>query len=98
MEFPPNTSAAKLKLVSTGHGWGENNTDNAAEFLRNTHHIWVNGTQTFTQDNWYDCDPNPDGSQPQSGSWYFNCAGWCPGSIAQFFDYDMTPMSVRRWT
>ncbi len=91
MEFPPNTSAAKLKLVSTGHGWGENNTDNAAEFLRNTHHIWVNGTQTFTQDNWYDCDPNPDGCQPQSGTWYFNRAGWCPGSIAQFFDYDMTP-------
>lgn len=25
------------------------------------------------------------------GTWYFARAGWCPGSIAPWFDYDMTP-------
>jgi hypothetical protein len=64
---------------------------NAAEFYDATHHIWVNGVQTFEQHNWYDCNPNPDGCQPQNGTWYYNRAGWCPGTIAQWYDYNMTP-------
>ncbi len=85
------TKAAKLKLVSTGHGWGDNNSGNAAEFHEDTHHIWVNGLQTFEQYNYQACNPNPDGCSPQNGTWYFPRAGWCPGAIAQWFDYDMTP-------
>ncbi|GLB48083.1 LamG-like jellyroll fold domain-containing protein [Neptunitalea lumnitzerae] len=97
MDFPTNSSSAKIKLVSTGHGWSSNapyydaNTNNAAEFSNNTHHIWVNGSQTFTQNNWVTCLPNPDGCNFQAGTYQYNRAGWCPGSIAQFFDYDMTP-------
>ncbi len=90
-EFPEEAVAAKLKLVSTGHGWGDLNTGNAAEFYEATHHIWINGEQAFEQHNWYDCNPNPDGCQPQNGTWYYNRAGWCPGAIAQWFDYNMTP-------
>ncbi|MEI7660824.1 MAG: LamG-like jellyroll fold domain-containing protein, partial [Bacteroidota bacterium] len=56
--FPSDAAAAKLKVVSTGHGWGDLNTANAAEFYEATHHIWVNGAETFTQHNWYDCNPN----------------------------------------
>ena len=89
--FPDNAAAAKLKLVSTGHGWGDLNTGNAAEFYDATHHIWINGVETFTEHNWYDCNPNPDGCQPQNGTWYYNRAGWCPGAIAQWYDYSMTP-------
>jgi len=83
--------AAKVKLVATGHGWGSNNTGNAAEFHHDYHHIWVNGASTFTHNNWYTCNPNPDSCSPQSGTWTYARAGWCPGSIAQFFDYDLTP-------
>lgn len=90
-QFPENSVAATMKLVSTGHGWGDLNTGNAAEFYEATHHIWVNGAQTFEQYNWYDCNPNPDACQPQNGTWYYNRAGWCPGAIAQWFDYNMTP-------
>jgi hypothetical protein len=91
-EFPQDAVEAKLKLISTGHGWDDDyNTGNAAEFYEATHHIWVNGVQTFEQHNWYDCNPNPDDCQPQNGTWYYNRAGWCPGAIAQWFDYDMTP-------
>lgn len=88
--FEDDAVAARLKLVSTGHGWGDLNTGNAAEFYEATHHIWVNGEQSFEQYNWWDCNPNPDGCQPQNGTWYFNRAGWCPGAIAQWFDYDLT--------
>lgn len=91
MNFPEDAAAARLKLVSTGHGWGSLNTGNAAEFYDATHHIWVNGVQTFTQHNWADCNPNPDGCQPQAGTWQYDRAGWCPGSIAPWFDYDMSP-------
>jgi hypothetical protein len=90
-QFPDNAVASTLKLVSTGHGWGDLNTGNAAEFYEATHHIWVNGEQTFEQYNWYDCNPNPDACQPQNGTWYYNRAGWCPGAIAQWFNFNMTP-------
>lgn len=89
--FPENVEASTLKLVSSGHGWGDLNTSNAAEFYEATHHIWINGEETFEQHNWYVCNPNPDGCQPQNGTWYHNRAGWCPGAIAQWFDYDVTP-------
>jgi hypothetical protein len=88
--FPEEAVASKLKLVSTGHGWGDLNTGNAAEFYEATHTIWINGAQTYEQYNWWTCNPNPDGCQPQNGTWYFNRAGWCPGAIAQWFDYDLT--------
>lgn len=91
VEFPENTETAMIKLVATGHGWGDNNTGNAAEFHRDIHHIHLNGTQTFAQDNWLDCNPNPDGCQPQNGTWFYDRAGWCPGAIAPWFDYNMTP-------
>jgi len=88
--FNQYAQAATLKLVSPGHGWGNLNTGNAAEFHEDTHHIWVNGEQTFDQHNWSVCNPNPDGCSPQNGTWTFNRAGWCPGSIAPWFDYNMT--------
>jgi len=88
--FAENTIAAKLKLVSTGHGWGDLNTGNAAEFYEATHHVWINDVETFEQHNWVDCNPNPDACQPQNGTWYHDRAGWCPGSIAPPFDYDLT--------
>lgn len=89
--FPDGTVASKLKLVSTGHGWGNTNTGNAAEFYNATHSIWVNGTKTFNQLNWTTCNPNPDACMPQNGTWYYDRAGWCPGSIAKWFDFDLTP-------
>ncbi len=89
--YPANTVASTLKLVSTGHGWGDLNTGNAAEFYNATHHIYVNGANTFTQHNWTDCNPNPDGCENQAGTYKYDRAGWCPGSIAKWFDFNMTP-------
>jgi hypothetical protein len=86
-----NAQSASLRLVTTGHGWGDNNTSNAAEFYHALHHIHVNGTHSFTQDLWTDCNPNPDGCSPQNGTWSYSRAGWCPGSISAPFNYDLTP-------
>lgn len=81
--------ASKFKLVNSGHGWGDNNTGNAAEFYEATHHIKVN-EDAYEQYLWVDCNPNPDNCQPQNGTWFYDRAGWCPGTIAKVYDYDMT--------
>jgi len=93
--FPENTAAAKLKLVSSGHGWSDTqndniNTSNAAEFFNTEHYIWVDGADSYVHDYWTDCNPNPAGCSPQPGTWSINRAGFCPGAISQFFDYDLT--------
>jgi len=82
-EFPSNVQESKLIVSNTGHGWGENNTNNAAEFYNATNFIDVNGSTTFTQNLWNICNPNPDNCTGQLGTWTFARAGWCPGAIAQ---------------
>ena len=91
VDILPEVQAAKLHLVGTGHGWGENNSLNAAEFYNATHHILINGQEAFEHHNWTQCDPNPDGCSPQNGTWWFNRAGWCPGAISPFFEYELSP-------
>ena len=88
--YPENAEASRLKVINTGHGWGDLNTSNAAEFYEATHKIKAND-DAFDQHLWVVCSPNPDGCQPQNGTWFHNRAGWCPGSISYVYDYDFTP-------
>ena len=87
---PENTLDAKLRLTTTGHGWGSNNTGNAAEFYYATHNIAVDGANTFDQYLYNVCNPNPDNCLNQQGTWYFERAGWCPGAIAPAFEFDLS--------
>ena len=89
---PDNTEEATLRVVTTGHGWGQNNTGNAAEFYYAQHHFLMNGQEVFTQNMEVDCNPNPDGCTGQQGTWYYNRAGWCPGTIPAPYIYDMTQL------
>jgi len=82
--------SSHLRLSSTGHGWGVNNSNNAAEFFNATHYINVNGNQTFTQHLWTNCSPNPDNCTGQHGTWYYNRAGWCPGTIPHPNNFDLS--------
>lgn len=91
ISIPSNTESASFRLVTTGHGWGSNNTSNAAEFYNATHKLKVNGNDTFTQLLWTSCNPNPDSCTGQQGTWQYNRAGWCPGAIAAPYFYDITP-------
>lgn len=90
-KFQDNISASTLRLVTTGHGWGSNNTNNAAEFYHATHNIKVDNAATFVQDLWSDCNPNPAGCSNQAGTWTYDRAGWCPGSMGKVYKYDLTP-------
>jgi hypothetical protein len=91
VEIPQGVQESHLRVSNTGHNWGSNNTGNAAEFFNATHYIDVNGTETFTQHLWNQCNPNPDGCTGQHGTWQYNRAGWCPGAISPPDIYDMTP-------
>ncbi len=86
-----NVEQVNLRLTTTGHGQG--NTDNAAEFAHKIHHISVNGTESLEQDLWKpDCNQNP--CSPQSGTWQYARAGWCPGQEVIPNEYDLTQMMV----
>ena len=94
-EFDENSEAAKLQLTTTGHNWssgsnGTYNTGNAAEFYEATHGVKINDNKIGDQHLWRACNPNPAGCQPQNGTWAYNRSGWCPGSIAMVWDYDLT--------
>lgn len=81
------TEKAKIRMTMTGHG--QANTDNAAEFAEFTHHVWVNGEETFEQHLWKnDCDENA--CSPQSGTYLYSRAGWCPGQDVQPWEWDMS--------
>ena len=83
--------SVKLKVVLTGHGQG--NTDNAAEFSQKTHHVFVNGISTFSQFLWRsDCSSNS--CSPQSGTWTYARAGWCPGSDVIPTYFNLTPYAT----
>ena len=93
--FPEYTEAARLKIISSGHNWssganGTYNTGNAAEFYEATHGIKINDVKVYDQHLWRTCNPNPAGCQPQAGTWTYQRSGWCPGSIAMVWDFDLT--------
>ena len=92
VNVPLNSQAqeAFLRLTNTGHGWGSNNSLNAAEFFPATNYIEFNGVQAYVQHLWTDCNPNPDNCKGQLGTWRFNRAGWCPGAISPPEKFDLT--------
>ena len=95
IEFAEGAEEAHLKLITTGHNWSNSsnnayNTGNAAEFYEATHHVYVNNALKFDQHLWRECNPNPSGCQPQSGTWTYPRSGWCPGSMGLVWNYDMT--------
>ncbi|HLV92421.1 MAG TPA: peptide-N-glycosidase F-related protein [Aequorivita sp.] len=90
VEIPQQVLESRLRVSNTGHGWGENNSRNAAEFFNAIHYFDIDGEQTFTQNLWNQCNPNPDGCTGQRGTWQYNRAGWCPGIIAPPSVYDLS--------
>lgn len=80
--------SVKVKVTTTGHGQG--NSGNAAEFSNQLHSLRIDSITTISHNLWRsNCGSNP--CSPQSGSWSFNRAGWCPGSDVIPWDVDITP-------
>ena len=89
--IPSGVAESYLRLSNTGHGWGQNNSSNAAEFFNATHYLDIDGVETYSQNLFNSCNPNPDGCQPQNGTWYYGRAGWCPGAISPPDIFDFLP-------
>lgn len=87
-QFDENVDKAQLNMLLSGHGWGADNTNNAAEFYKITNKLYLNG-DSIDQTPWNDCNPNPDACTGQQGTWYHDRAGWCPGAITYPFKYDL---------
>ena len=85
--IPTNVESVKVRFTQTGHG--QANTFNAAEFYETTHHLIINNSDSIENHLWKsDCHLND--CSPQSGTWEYARAGWCPGQDVQpkIFDLD----------
>lgn len=87
---PANTQFAELKLNITGHG---NNNENCSEFCRKYYRVMLNNNQIAQKDIWRD-DCGYNHMYPQSGTWIYNRANWCPGDIAFTNSHPLTGVTA----
>ncbi|MDP8245348.1 MAG: peptide-N-glycosidase F-related protein [Candidatus Hinthialibacter antarcticus] len=78
---------AKLRIIVTGHGQSPN-TNNAAEFLVRGRTVRVNGAEYYNELWRDDCYMSP--CRPQSGTWIYSRAGWCPGDVVAPWDINIS--------
>ncbi len=88
VDIDPLATRFSLKTRATGHWFG--GFENCAEFCPKLHNISIDGTQEFEWLVWKDCGSNP--IVDQGGTWIYDRAGWCPGTFANTYDYDITSM------
>lgn len=87
---PAGTQSTELKFIITGHG-GDANA--CAEFCPNTYTMSLNGANFITQNFWKaDCGSNQ--LYPQSGTWIYNRANWCPGEQVQTYSYKLNGITA----
>ncbi len=74
---PPLTQAAELKFTVTGHGSDPNY---CCEFMSHNYGVFLNSTKVDSYTIWRaDCGYND--LYPQSGTWIYDRANWCPGAM-----------------
>ncbi len=85
MTPPAGTADAEVKMNITGHG-GDDNA--CAEFCPNVYTLSLNGTQLVQQQFFReDCSQNE--LYPQSGTWIYARANWCPGALVRTLSHDL---------
>lgn len=89
---PAGTSTAELKVLITGHG-GNNEPNGCAEFCANTYNLSLNNNVIANQNFWRaNCSSND--LYPQSGTWIYNRANWCPGALVEEFRYKLSGITA----
>ena len=83
-KVPKEATMARLRIVQTGHGM--DHTENCAEFCAKTRKIFLDGALKDEKKIWKSCGDNP--LFPQAGTWIYDRAGWCPGSMVVPDVYD----------
>ncbi|HRX83856.1 MAG TPA: peptide-N-glycosidase F-related protein [Phycisphaerae bacterium] len=93
--LPPATTAAKVRVVVTGHGMTPN-SGNAGEFMPLGRTLTVNDQAQhnvlWKTDNYL----NP--CRPQGGTWKYDRAGWAPGDVVHPWLVNVAPRAVQAGT
>jgi hypothetical protein len=74
----------RLRIHQTGHGMDD--SANCAEFCNKWREVKFDDSVVNRRQIWRECGDNP--LYPQSGTWVFDRANWCPGSIVHPDTYD----------
>ena len=83
----PNANGYNIKSIVSGHGHA--GPRNCCEWDSKTHTWYIDGWKLFRWNVWTDCGNNP--IYPQGGTWPFDRAGWCPGTIVDYQKFELTP-------
>lgn len=75
---------ARVRIVQTGHGMDD--LENCAEFCSKYRNIYFDNELIEQKQIWMECADNP--LYPQAGTWIFDRANWCPGSMVKPDIYD----------
>ncbi len=82
---PQNTVSAQLKFTVTGHG---SDANYCCEFMPHDYTVYFNSSPLATQTIWRsDCGSNE--LYPQSGTWLYERANWCPGSMVNSYYHNL---------
>lgn len=85
----PQASFVRFKGIHIGLGSDENG---CMEYCRKYRNLTWDGNLINQKNIWRsDCANNS--VYPQSGTWTFNRAGWCPGSVVMYDDNNITGIS-----
>lgn len=76
---PTGTVYAEARHIISGHG-SDDQTNNCAEFCNKWYKWMVNGSAAQQVDIWRD-DCGDNWVYPQSGTWVYDRANWCPGDV-----------------
>jgi hypothetical protein len=86
----PNANGFEIKSIISGHGHA--GPRNCCEWDSKTHTWYIDSWQLFRWNVWTDCGNNP--IYPQGGTWPFDRAGWCPGTIVDEKVFELTPYVI----
>lgn len=76
---------ARFRILQTGHGMDD--SENCAEFCPKWRKIYLDDTLVAEREIWRKCGENA--LYPQSGTWIYDRANWCPGSMVAPDIYDV---------
>ncbi len=76
---PDGTESASMKFNVTGHGSDNNG---CCEFMSTNYRVVLNSTTVGSKAIWRDDCPSNE-LYPQSGTWLYERANWCPGASVQ---------------
>lgn len=76
---PAEAKLARFRVVQTGHGMVR--PDGCGEFCNKTRDLLFDNKLVDRRAIWMECGDNP--LYPQAGTWIYDRANWCPGTLMQ---------------